>query len=438
MKQDFQVHRKAINQRGSEELLPNQTKPRRSLDFSVTLLTGGDDRPYVYGLTAALSSVGLNLDVIGSDELDEPDICNRAGVRFLNLRGDQGSDASLVAKIYRVSAYYWRLIRYAAIAKPKIFHILWNNKFQTFDRTLLMLYYKLLGKRVVLTAHNVNESRRDSKDTVLNRFTLRIQYQLADHIFVHTEKMKSELMEGFGVRSERITVIPFGINNSVQLTSLSSREAKERLSVQENQKTILFFGRIKQYKGLEHLIAAFQRLVRLHDDYQLIIAGRLDEGCEKYWESIQREIREYVQAGRIIQKIEFIPDREIEVYFKAADVLVLPYTEVFQSGVMFLGYSFGLPVVAADVGSLKEEIAEGMTGFAFAPEDPIDLARVIETYFASDLFVELEKRRREIRDFVAERHSWEVVSKVTTDIYANLIESKWDNSRDTARISLSD
>ena len=56
-----------------------------------------------------------------------------------------------------------------------------------------MLYYKLLGKKVVLTAHNVNTAKRDAKDSLLNRFTLKTQYQLADHIFVHTEKMSAEL-----------------------------------------------------------------------------------------------------------------------------------------------------------------------------------------------------------------------------------------------------
>ena len=71
-------------------------------------------------------------------------------------------------------------------AQPKIFHILWNNKFEFFDRTLLMLYYKLLGKKIVFTAHNVNIRKRDGNDSWLNRFSLKIQYQLVDHIFVHT------------------------------------------------------------------------------------------------------------------------------------------------------------------------------------------------------------------------------------------------------------
>src|SRR5208337_1565687 len=104
---------------------------------------------------------------------------------------------------------------------------------------------------------------------------------------------------------------------------------------------------------------------------------------------------EDVQRQRVLLRADFIPDEETEVYFKAADVLVLPYRHIYQSGVLFLGYSFGLPVVAADVGSLKDDIVEGNTGFVFRPEDPVDLARTIQRYFASDLFADLKSRRQE-------------------------------------------
>ncbi len=98
-----------------------------------------------------------------------------------------------------------------------------------------------------------------------------------------------------------------------------------------------------------------------------------------------------MQSGRVLLRADFIPDDETEVYFKAADVLVLPYRHIYQSGVLFLGHSFGLPVLAADVGSLKDDIVEGKTGFVFRPEDPVDLAKTIERYFASDLYAELER-----------------------------------------------
>jgi hypothetical protein len=125
-------------------------------EIPVALLTGGADRPYAFGLATALMSRGTVLDVIANDELDGPEFHDKTDVKFFNLRASQRPDVSFPRKVFRVSAYYAKLIRYAATAKPKIFHILWNNKFETLDRTLLMLYYRFLGKKIVLTVHNVN------------------------------------------------------------------------------------------------------------------------------------------------------------------------------------------------------------------------------------------------------------------------------------------
>src|SRR5437899_3605012 len=109
------------------------------------------------------------LDLVGSDDLDGPEFRGKPGVNFLNLRGNQRPDVSFPTKVFRVLAYYARLIRYATTAKPAIFHILWNNKFQNFDRTLLMLYYNLLGKKIVLTLLNVNGSNRECQENPVQR-----------------------------------------------------------------------------------------------------------------------------------------------------------------------------------------------------------------------------------------------------------------------------
>jgi len=392
----------------------------KSSEIGVALLTGGGDRPYAFGLATALMSKGIALDLIGSDDLDCPTFHNKLNVQFLNLRGDQRPNVNFLRKALRISAYYVKLIYYAAKSKPRIFHILWNNKFQSFDRTLLMLYYKLLRKKTILTVHNVNIRKRDSKDTAFNRLTLRIQYQLSDHLFVHTEKMKFDLITEFGVQESRISVIPFGINNSVSDTCLTPVEAKRRLGIDEGKRTILFFGNIAPYKGLEYLITAFRQLRASAENYHLVIAGRL-KGSAEYWAAIERTIRDDVERGCILLRAGYIPDDETEVYFKAADVLALPYRYIYQSGVLFLGHSFGLPVLVADVGSLKDDIVEGKTGFLFRSEDPEDLATVIERYFASDLFANLDSRRQEIRDHAATRHSWEVISQKTVSVYADLL-----------------
>jgi glycosyltransferase involved in cell wall biosynthesis len=436
MKQEPQIDEHDVRYQGTGGR-GSSRDPRNTAGISVALLTGGGDRPYVFGLVTELISKGVGVDLIGSDELDFPEFHGNPRLNFLNLRGNQRRDASLAKKVSRVSAYYAKLISYAATAKPEIFHILWNNKFEFLDRTLLMWFYRLMGKKVVLTVHNVNARKRDSKDSAVNRLTLRIQYRLADHIFVHTKRMKQELIQEFGAKEAQVTVIPFGINNSVPNTGLTSSEAKERLGIRQDEKTILFFGAITPYKGIEYLVAAFRQILGRHDDHHLIIAGR-PNNCENYWVAIQEASDEGVQKGRILLKGEYIPDEETELYFKAADVFVLPYRHIYQSGVLCLGYSFGLPILAADVGSLKDEIVEGRTGFVFKPEDPDDLAKTIERYFASDLFANLSGRRQEIRAFAIERHSWDVVGQLTLNVYASLhgpVSSPELSNREAAKAS---
>ena len=285
-----------------------------------------------------------------------------------------------------------------------------------------MLYYRLLGKKITLTVHNVNARKRDSNDSFLNRLSLRLQYNFCDHIFVHTEGMRNELVSDFRITKSKVSVIPFGINNTVPNTALSTDEAKQQIGVDSDDKALLFFGNMTPYKGLEYLISAFGGLLTKDRSYRLIIAGR-PKGSEMYWKEIQQAIARGGISDRIIQRIEYIPDELTELYFKAADVLILPYTHVFQSGVLFLGYGFGLPAIAADVGALKDEIIEGETGFIFKPRDSVDLARKIENYFNSELFGDLENRRKQIRKHANERYSWDKVAAITKAVYSNLLSS---------------
>ncbi|HEX9422933.1 MAG TPA: glycosyltransferase family 4 protein [Pyrinomonadaceae bacterium] len=389
----------------------------------VALLTGGSDKPYALGMATALSSAGVSVDFIGSDELDLAELHKLPKLRFLNLRGDQSQEASFRRKIARVARYYWRLIGYAATARPRIFHVLWNNKFEFVDRVLLMAYYRLLGRRIVLTAHNVNIRKRDNCDSWFNRLSLRIQYHLAHHIFVHTERMKSELLADFGVPENKTSVIPFGINNTVTNSSITAVDAKRTLGLRSNNKVMLCFGQIAPYKGLEYLVDAFSEMAKRDESYRLIIAGKVKQGQTEYWNRIRRKIDDSATRSQIIQRIENIPDEEVELYFKAADVLIVPYIHIFQSGVPFLAYSFGLPVIATDVGSLREDIVEGRTGFVCQPRNSSDLAGTIDRYFKSELFRDLEGRRLEIKEYANERYSWNKVAAITTAVYSNLLSS---------------
>jgi glycosyltransferase involved in cell wall biosynthesis len=400
-----------------------QGKPNSLLGIEIALLTGCQDRPYALGLAMALVAKGVQVDEIGSDNEDSTELHVTPNLRFLNFRGRQHQSEKFTSKLNKLLVYYARLLRYSARSKPKILHILWNNKFEYFDRTILMAYYKMMRKKVALTAHNVNQARRDSNDSFLNRSTLWIQYRLCDHIFVHTRKMKDELCQEFGVSEKSVTIIRHPINNAFPDTALTPSEAKQKLDLRDEEKAILFFGRIRAYKGIEYLLDAFRLLLAKRPDCRLILAGEPKKGSEEYLDEIQQRIENDFKPGEIIPRIQFIPDNEMEVYLKAADVLVLPYKEIFQSGVLFLAYSYGLPVVATDVGSFREEIVEGDTGFLCKPGDVADLAGTLEKYFASDLYRALATRRRAIREYALRVHSWDSVAELTRKAYEESLRS---------------
>jgi D-inositol-3-phosphate glycosyltransferase len=386
---------------------------------SVALLTGGSDKPYALGLASALAARGIVIDFIGSDELACPEVHAIPDLRFMNLRGDQRENVPFLRKFSRVLLYYARLIRYAARVKPPILHILWNNKFELFDRTLLMAYYRSVGKRIVLTAHNINAAARNGSDGWRNRLSLRIQYRLCHHIFVHTDAMKRQLVAEFSVAPDRVTVIPFGINDTIPKTGMTQTTARQQLGIETSERALLFFGQIAPYKGLEYLIQAIANLARAGERVRLIVAGKVKRGSEEYWRSAERLISEFGIGELVVQTVRFIPDDQVEPYFKAADAVVIPYVDIFQSGVPFLAFSFGLPVIATDVGSLREDVTSEM-GLLCRPKDPADLARAVTDFYRSGFYWASSEVRARIRRVAEQRHSWETVSERTNAVYATL------------------
>jgi len=421
----MQMNGVADNLTGNKGGVQSRALSGSPLAVQAALLTGCQDRHYAFGLAMALVSKGVHLHVIGSKEEDSPEFYSTPRLRFLNFRSGRAENVGFARKLSRLLVYYAKLVRYVASSKTEVLHILWNNKFEYFDRTILMLYYKLCGKKIVLTAHNVNQARRDLKDTWLNRTTLKVQYKFCDSIFVHTEKMKDELRDDFDVDEKAITVIRYPLNNALPDTELTSAEAKGRLGVRQEERTILFLGRIRPYKGIEFLLDAFRLLVADEQaNYRMIIAREPKKGSEEYLDMVRQSIRKYFDQDQVIFRAQFIPDEEMEVYLKGADVLVLPYKEIFQSGILFLAYSFGLPVVATDVGSFREDIVEGCTGFLCKSGDPNELAKAMETYFASDLYRGLSSKRQEIKDYANVTHSWDAVAGLTCAAYAKILGRK--------------
>jgi len=235
--------------------------------------------------------------------------------------------------------------------------------------------------------------------------------------------MKLELIEEFGIAKEKITVVPHGINDVIPEARVTRLEAKQQLGYSPNEKILLFFGNIAPYKGLEDLIRALAELIDEDDRFRLVIAGPVkDKDCEGYWQELEKIIKDLRLSDYVRKEVRFIPDEDVGVFFKASDVSVLPYKRIYQSGVLLLSYRQGLPVIAADVGSLREDIVEGQTGLIFRAGNPADLTAKIRAYFVSDLFRELESTGQRIREYGDNRFSWEKNVDSTFAVYKSLLK----------------
>jgi D-inositol-3-phosphate glycosyltransferase len=390
----------------------------------VALLTGGGDPHYARGLVRQLLARQVHVALIAWNELAD---CRDAGtdrVEFHDFFGTPDPDAGPIRKVWPVLRYYGRIIAFATRTDARLFHILWFRKFPSIERTLLNGYFKLLGKKLVFTAHNVDDRARDGrKGSFANKLSLRFLYKSVDHIFVHTPRMKCELMEEFGMQGEKVTVVPLGINDVIPPSHVNRSAAKQRLGFGRDERVVLFFGHIAPYKGVEDLIRALARFLEDGQQLTLVLAGRVNKSQESYWRELTALIDDLGVTACVRKEIRYIPDEDVGLLFRASDVSVLPYRRVYQSGVLALSYAQGAPVIVADVGSLKDDVIEGETGFVYRPGDAHDLAAKLRTYFASDLFKDLETRSEKIREYGAERFSWARNAEITCAVYERVLRA---------------
>ncbi len=154
--------------------------------------------------------------------------------------------------------------------------------------------------------------------------------------------------------------------------------ARNLLGVPADKKTVLFFGFIRDYKGLDILIDSFKEL---DDSYHLLIAGEVYGDFRKYEEQISR----LGLAGRISLHVKYIPETEIPLYFSASDVCVLPYRTATQSGIIGMSYHFDLPVIVTNTGGLAEMVEENKTGLIVQEADSREIAEALRKYFSGDV-----------------------------------------------------
>ncbi len=156
---------------------------------------------------------------------------------------------------------------------------------------------------------------------------------------------------------------------------LDRAKARDEINVPKHKKTLLFFGLIRPYKGLDTLLEAF---AKLPEDYYLLIAG------EAYEDTVGYEQLASAFGDRVTWHRGFVADEDIPKWFSAADAVVLPYRTATQSGVTAVAYHFRRPVIATEVGALGETIVPGETGMLVPPENPQELAEAIEEWFSRE------------------------------------------------------
>lgn len=209
-------------------------------------------------------------------------------------------------------------------------------------------------------------------DRSLARFVLR----QGDRFIVHSEKDLKRLQSLLpGARVRKAFIPPCSVFDVV---SLSGEEAKRELGLQG--RTILFFGFVRPYKGLEILLQALPEVVERVGAHLLVVGEFWTD--ESHYTAL---IQDLGLEGHVTIVNRYVPNEKVGLYFAASDVVVLPYVEATQSAVVPIAYSFHKPVITTDVGGLAEVVKDGVTGLIVPPRDSAALARAMIRYFEEDL-----------------------------------------------------
>ncbi|MCC6694683.1 MAG: glycosyltransferase family 4 protein [Candidatus Hydrogenedentes bacterium] len=322
------------------------------------ILASGFQPDYVREVANAYARTGKRIQVVGGDM--HAALAFEDGVEFLNLRGKDKREKKAVRELSKLAAYYGRLLRFVSGSPcPVVYDVSIGRPLL---RCLLMYsMFRLLGKRIVYTAHNVLPH---DGATLLNRCIYRTIYRaLTDAIIVHGQSLKNRLVEEFRVAPDKVHVISHGTYHPPDDGSLTKETARDRLGLPRDARVALFFGLQRPYKGTEFALQALCE----SPIPGLVMLIRGDAGDPEYRERLLERIREVSSRVQVDAKLETVPESEMELLFKATDVVVLPYLEGSQSGIKYMAYAYGRPVLASAIGSLGEFIVPGLTGETFPP-----------------------------------------------------------------------
>ena len=251
---------------------------------------------------------------------------------------------------------------------------------------------KLKKKKIKLLAvcHNIIPHEKRTGDIILSKYFLRKM----DYFVLLSDQVKRDLETI--IKQSKNKVLPLPIF-SIFGETVSKESARKKLKLTDG-KIILFFGFIRDYKGLDTLIESLA-IVKKKMDVTLIVAGEFYSDEQKYISLIEKL---NLQTSVIIKK-DFIPTMDVKYYFSAADVVVLPYKSATQSGIVQVAVNFEKPVIATNVGGLSEVIENGKSGFIVEKENPDKFANAIIRFYDENRENEFSANMKSLK----EKYSWQ-------------------------------
>jgi len=268
------------------------------------------------------------------------------------------------------------------------------------------LLAKLFKIKVIGIIHDVSSLTGEDKSFFRSQI-----YSLSDVLVVHNEASKKSIESDLdNERRKKLLKIPHG--NFIEFISKQTLDITFHGSLifNPNYKYLLFFGQIKKVKGLDILLRA---IPLLPEKFKIIIAGKPHRDDFSYYENIIKELN---ISDRVIKIIRFITDEERDFLFKKCDALILPYRKIFQSGVLMLAMSYGLPVIASDLTANKEIIEDGKNGILFADGSYQELALKVEKLFSQNM---IDNIKRNTFSTAKHQYSWSVISEKYNNILDN-------------------
>lgn len=233
-----------------------------------------------------------------------------------------------------------------------------------------------IGRKIqkMFICHNVFPHERFPMDRLLTKLTLK----RGDSFIVHSKSDSEDLLT---IKPEaELKQNPHPTYNAFKIRNIDKAQAREELGERQDTKLLLFFGFVRDYKGLKHLLKAMPKVKEKLRNVKLMVVGSFADDKSDYVQFISdMHIDDCVDI-----KDGYTPDNEVEKYFAACDVVVLPYESATQSGIVQIAYGFEKPVIVTNVGGLPDVVTDGKTGYVVESGKPEALAEAIVKYFESE------------------------------------------------------